>query len=197
MLHICSVVGQSEIWCHEGWGLVTWDAFGPTAGKLCATAGRYVNYLGVGAWAPQQAPAEQFALLPDTPQVANQHIRRSIWFCKRDTVEVEVCGLAAKVCRGRSFTRLGYNWTGLWQRDGDVALLASYLGKKICVCMCYCGKHEIWRNSSLAREWCLPIYVSTKDSSVLVLHEQWSFQTSCGTEESRLTPERLGSPLSP
>ena len=32
--------------------------------------------------------------------------------------------------------------------------------------MCYCGKHEIWRSSSLASEQCLLIYVSAKDSSV-------------------------------
>jgi len=58
----------------------------------------------VRAWAPQQAqplPAERVTLLPDPPHAADQHVRRSIQFCERDTADVEVCALAAEVCKGR------------------------------------------------------------------------------------------------
>lgn len=146
-------------------------------------------------WGVQSLLTGQFALLPDTPHADDQHVRRSMQFCKRDTAEVEFCGLAAEVCKGGVFMRMGYNWTGLWQQDKDIALLGSYLGKKICVCMCYCGKHEMWRNRSLSREWCLPIYISTKDSSVQFCTT--TFQTGCGTKESSVHQNILEAPLPP
>lgn len=62
---------------------------------------------------------------------------------------------------------VGHNWADLWQQDEDIAL-PDYLGNKICVCMSDYGKHEIWRKSSLRGEWCLPMYISAKDSNVQI-----------------------------
>lgn len=197
MLKIYSAVGHSEIWHHRRWGLVMWDAFGPVAGKFCATAGRYMSHAG------------------DLSAGSAASTAPSCWAVRSVTWYTTHCWSTHKILPVLQEIQQRWKFVALLQKSvkGVIHSHGIQLDRTVTTgrgrsTTCQLPWEEnlclyvlLWKTGNmkeqLSGKWMMSSNLHLcQGQQCSVLYERRWFQTSRGTEELRLAPKHLGRPLS-